>query len=481
MEHSSYEQHPVFSYFKRINDVPRCSNDEENIARLLVNIGKELQLDTRTDQAGNVLISKDSSQGEKLPHIILQGHMDMVCMKDEDSDHDFCKAPIEMEEESGWLTAKGTTLGADNGIGVAMGLALLSENLKANISVLVTRTEETGMDGALGLDPSFLEADALLNLDSEEEGFVTCGCAGGTTAKITLPIAREERTDYHHCLALSVANLKGGHSGMEIQNVRSNAIKVMADLLREIDGETVINIHDLSSGTKHNAIPHEAKAVISFAEDSEHLVLQTIEDAKKKILPSLLKIEPDVTFTWTNVTTDVAPLTKTAKMKLFSIIGLLPHGVYSMNPDNKTVEASDNLAIVQLTEDEADIWLSIRSSKTTKIKEIQAKFQEIADIVQADLAFSDGYPAWEFKEESKLRDCFQKLHVDFYGQRAEVLDIHAGLECGLFAQKNPSLDMISFGPDITGAHTTKEKVNIESVYRSYDFLVQLIQAINESW
>lgn len=480
MDYSSYEQHPVFRYFNRINQVPRCSDDEERITELLVEMGRELQLDTKTDQVGNVLITKKTTQVDNPRHLILQGHMDMVCMKDEDSDHDFSTDPIETEVESGWLTAIGTTLGADNGIGVAMGLAALEEDLPATISVLVTRTEETGMDGAIGLDSSFLSGDGLINLDSEEEGFVTVGCAGGTTALMTLPLVREDNSEFYHCLELKLSNLKGGHSGMEIHNVRGNAIKAMADLLREIDGETPINIHDFSSGTKHNAIPHEAKAVISFAEDAEHLILQTVEDAKKKILPALLKTEPDVTLTWTNVSSDKQPLAKTSKTKLFSLIGLLPHGVYSMNPDKKGVEASDNLAIIGLKEDKAELHLSIRSSKAIKIKEIQDKFEEIAEVVQANLTYSDGYPAWEYKEDSRLREIFQELHQEVYGKEAEVLDIHAGLECGLFAQKNPNLDMISFGPDIIGAHTTKEKVNIESVYRSYDFLLDLIRAVSRS-
>lgn len=474
-ESFSFESHPVFSIFKRLNDIPRCSNREDRIAQELISIGTELELKTETDAAGNVSIVREADPGyEAYPRIILQGHMDMVCVKDPDSDHDFLCDPIAMVEESGWVHAQGTTLGADNGIGLAMALALLQENKLPSIRVLATRSEETGMDGAIGLSEGFLDADYLINLDSEEEGYVTCACAGGSTGRIELPVERVVAEGKLSFLEIVLSRLHGGHSGMEIANLRANAIKVMSSLLRSINEKQKINLHTFSAGSKHNAIPSSARAIISYPSELENDILKIINRSRDRLIESMLKLEPDIQIDLFHKSTELWAITDESKNRLFSFIELVPHGVYTMNPDNKTVETSDNLAIVHLEEDVLTAILSVRSSSRIRLQDLQKNISSIAEMNKGSIRFSDGYLAWELAESSRLRNIFLEQYEQLTGERAIVLSIHAGLECGLFAEKNPHLDMISFGPDIVGAHTTKEKVSVDSVDRSYTLLKAII-------
>ncbi len=476
------EPRKVFQRFAQINAVPRGSGNEQAIGRLLVEIGRSMGLETLQDQAGNVVIRKPAAPGyEERPGVTLQGHMDMVCEKDEDSTHDFLRDGIDMIVDNGWICANKTTLGADDGIGVAMALALLEEEMPhPALDVLVTTSEETGMDGAIGLAPSFIRTPYLINIDSEEEGYLTVGCAGGSTGRIELDMEREaapapDRVVYQ----LRIDRMRGGHSGMEILEVRTSALKTMAEFLHMLDEEIAFSLTDFHSGTKHNAIPNAATAVISCSTAREAALLDAMERVKAVLIDKLFRAEPDVRFSWDRVTSERSALTESAKKKLISCLELLPHGVYSMMPQEKMVEASDNLASAHTEDAILRILMSLRSGNEEKLEELQRKIAHIVETFDGRCVFSEGYPAWEYREESALRELFCKKYREQAGRDPEILVIHAGLECGLFARTHPGVDMVSFGPDVHGAHTTKERLSIESVQRSYELLKSVVCALGE--
>ncbi|MCI6659888.1 beta-Ala-His dipeptidase [Peptoniphilaceae bacterium SGI.137] len=473
-----FSSDPVFSIFYEINQIPRCSHDEKRIGEYLADCGRSRGLKTEMDAVGNVRISLPATPGlESLPKILLQGHMDMVCVKEEGSSHDFTCEPITMVEEDGWIRADETTLGADDGIGVAMGLALL-DNLKEHpaIDLLITTSEEVGMDGALGMDPSWLDAKYLINIDSEEEGYVTCGCAGGCSGHFTLPLSRIARTGQEG-IRIRIDGMRGGHSGMNILAVNTHAMKTMAELLHRLQENTDFSLYSLTGGTKHNAIPNVSEAVVSFDAEKKEAFLAALKDAYDQLLQNLVKLEPDVHIHWEDCELPFGALEKESAARLLGMAELIPHGVFAMNADGKSVQTSDNFAILDVNEDNADFLISCRSSSTARLKELQESIQRVASTFQSHGNFSDGYPAWEMKEVSPLRDLFLARYHQETGKDAEVLDIHAGLECALFAQKNPELDMISVGPDVLGAHTTQEKLSISSTRKTYEWIQKLIADI----
>lgn len=481
-ERFSFDEHAIFRYFRQINDVPRGSNHEAQISDMLYNLALSKGYDTQRDHQGNILITRPAAPGfEQAPRIIIQGHMDMVCEKDPDSDHDFLKDPIEMVEKNRWIHANKTTLGADDGIGVAMGFALLEEpDPMPQLQVLITTTEETGMDGAMAVTPEYLDGDMLINIDSEEEGFVTVGCAGGATGYVHLPIERETvSAEDLRSMKLVISGMRGGHSGMEIAEVSKSALKLMTDYLRKINVSVSIKLHSFRSGSKHNAIPNHAEAIISYSACDALKVLDAVKALCESVRSSLLKLEPSISLTYESVDVQTSVLTDSSMMRLLNCLELMPHGVYRMNPDGQSVETSDNLAVVDLGERSAEMVLSVRSSNTARLAELQNKIGDVAAMFEGTSEFKDGYPAWEYRETSELRRLFESTFRDMYGKDVEVLIIHAGLECGLFAKKNPKLDMISFGPDILGAHTSKERLSIDSTYRSYDLLKALIRRIGK--
>lgn len=473
--------HLVFQFFKQINDIPRCSADEERIQEFLFNLGRSMGFDTEKDDYGNIQITKKADEGyEKAPRVILQGHMDMVCEKDDDSDHDFTSDPIKMIEDNGWIMADKTSLGADNAIGLSMALAALEEKNLGEIQVLITSSEETGMDGAIGLESDFLNADYLINLDSETEGLLTCSCAGGITSYLSIPIERKnEEKEKYHCFEIVLSGLRGGHSGMEIDSLRANSIKVMNQVLRKINEKVKLNIHVFEAGTKHNAIPNTAKVIISLMDEDSINFNESIRESFQEVKENYLKQEPDIDFVLKPADCQFQPLTNESRDRLFSIMELLPHGVYSMNLENTQPVTSDNLAILKSQEDSFEITLSIRSSEEDLMDELSDKIQQIAKMFKGNIEFTDGYPAWEYRENSELQSIFLEEYQALNQEDAEIYAIHAGLECGMFAKKNPSLDMVSFGPDIEGAHTTKEKVNIDSVLRSYQLLLNILRRISQ--
>lgn len=477
-EPNIFESHPVFTYFYRMNQIPRCSGSEQAISDALTAWGKEKGWKTEQDEAGNVRMIKPATPGfESAPRIIMQGHMDMVCVKGKGVEHDFTCDPIAMEEKDGWLHGVGTTLGADDGIGVAMGLAMLDEEMDApELSLVVTTDEEEGMNGVLSLSPSWLDADMLINIDSEEEGYVTGGCAGGATGEFTMPLSRETLSGQNG-LHITITGMNGGHSGQNILAEPNNACKVMAEFLHTLLQNHSLRIVRFHSGEKHNAIPNEAQAWISFAADAEASIKEDVQKIWTTMQERLLKQEPDIAMHTEEYAVHEAALTAESTNQLLNLIDILPHGVYRMREDGKNVLASDNLAIVDTKENHADVMVSVRSSSEEVLAELKDKIDQAVHTFGGEGNYGDAYPAWELAEHSPLRDLFLAVYREETGKDAEVLDIHAGLECGLFAQYNPELDMISIGPDIEGAHTTSERLSISSTRSTYAMLKKLIARI----
>ncbi|MDY6085981.1 MAG: beta-Ala-His dipeptidase [Peptoniphilaceae bacterium] len=479
MEIANYPEHPVFQHFYDLNQVPRCSDHVEAIGEALMHKADAMGLSAEKDAAGNVRIVRLADPAyANAPRVIIQGHMDMVCVQSKESKHDFTCEPIEMEVRDGWLRAKGTTLGADDGIGLAMGLALLEEVMPLpEVQVLATTNEETGMDGALGISPEWLDADMLVNIDSEEEGFVTCGCAGGATGEFKMPLEREMASGLSG-LALTVTGMRGGHSGTSILSVPHNAAKVMAEWIRAISHRASIRLFSFHSGEKHNAIPNEAQAVIGFAAEEREAVIAALDATWEEILGRILKQEPDVSKQQDDVALNDAPLTDASMKALLSLVELMPHGVYKMHEDEeKGVVASDNLAIVSTQDAFADIMVSVRSSDPAVGAELESKIAQVLATFEGTGEYVDRYPAWALVEDSPLRELLKDVYRDQYGEEVVVKDIHAGLECGMFAEKNPRLDMISIGPDMEGVHTAAERLNIDSTLRTYELLKKLMERV----
>ncbi|WP_300408403.1 beta-Ala-His dipeptidase [Lagierella sp.] len=465
----------VFEFFEEISRIPRCSYNEEKIASYLLAFAREKGLKAIKDEYNNVTIIREASEGyEDKPGIILQGHIDMVCEKVKGSKHDFSKDPIELIYDGNYLRANGTTLGADNGIAIAMGLSILSkEDLKApRIEFVATATEETGLVGATNYPTDLLKGKYFINIDSEEEGILIAGCAGGMDIDLKYEIDRKPVEG--NVYSLLVHNLKGGHSGMSIHEKLLNAIKSGGQILDTIRKENEIKIIKISGGTKHNAIPREFE--VDFVSKEELGPEIYMEDYRQ-----LKEIEDNIEIDLTQVGyKKVEAFTEDLTNRLIDAITKIPHGVksYMEGEYSDIVESSLNLAIVDTKENTVDFKISARSSKNDKKEKISDEIHTIANETKGEFIQSSSYKAWEFKEESPLRDIAVKSYKEYTGENLEVSVIHAGLECAIFAEKYPNIDTISIGPNILKVHTPEEKLDIESTKRTYDFVEFLINKLS---
>lgn len=471
---NAIEPKRVFHWFYEINQIPRCSGNEKRISDFLVNFAKERNLEVYQDDIFNVIIRKSASSGyEKAPTVIIQGHSDMVCIKGEGSNHNFDCDPIEMIVEGDVLRANNTTLGADNGIAIAFGLALLdSDDLKhPAIELLVTTNEETGMDGAMALTSEHLNGKILLNIDSDEEGVFLVSCAGGANQTITFPLKKEKKSGTG--LEIIVSGLKGGHSGVEIIKQRANAIKILARILDRCRDD--ITLAQITGGTKHNAIPREAKAVV-LTEDLK-ATLQAIESMRKE-----LKEEYRVEDSGLNIGIKEVDINEVfAKQLSEDVIDFLmmtPDGVQYMSKDIEgLVQTSVNNAVVEEVEGQLVVTISLRSSSTSSLRELLNRVALIAKRTNGTAQENSSYPAWEYDANSEIRKKAVKVYEELFGKKPKVNAIHAGLECGVLKKILPNTDMISFGPNIYDAHTEKEHLSISSVERVWKFLIQLLSEI----
>lgn len=452
----------VFHYFREISDIPHESHNEKAISDYIYNFGKKLGLETKQDDMLNVYIRKPATKGyENKPGIILQGHMDMVCEKATSSNHNFATDKIEWVIKDDLIFANDTTLGADDGIAVAMAMAILEDEdlVHPELEVLITVAEETTMGGALGLEKGLLKGKYLFNIDSEEEGILTLGSAGGTLFKTNLELKFENREV--ELVKLHFDGYFGGHSGMEIGKNRRNMIKTIAEFIKE----SGLLIASVDCGNKDNAIPRVGELVIENSSSLDELIAKFTEKYNGEEQLTIDKKEIFKGKVLTNALKDV----------LVEVLEALPTGVNTQ--DETGIISSSNLAIVQTTENEILIRDSIRSASISILEEMKNSFAKIAEKFCLNYEFAGGYPSWEKKENSSLQKYANKVYKDLTGKEFENIIIHAGLECGAIYEKYPNLELISFGPDIRGAHTPKENISISSTERVYDFTLKLIEEI----
>ena len=452
----------VFHYFRELSDIPRESHNEKAVSDYIYNFGKKLGLETKQDEILNVYIRKPATKGyENKPGIILQGHMDMVCEKATSSKHNFATDKIEWVVKDDLLFANNTTLGADDGIAVAMAMAILEDEtlVHPELEVLITVTEETTMAGALGLEKGLLKGKYFFNIDSEEEGILTLGSAGGTLFKTNLELKFENKEV--ELVKLHFDGFLGGHSGMEIGKNRRNMIKTIAEFIKESN----LSISSVNCGNKDNAIPRVGEIVIENSSKLDELIAKFTEKYNGEEQLTIDKKEVFVGKVLTNALRDT----------LVEILEELPTGVNTK--DETGIISSSNLAIVQTTENEILIRDSIRSSSLSILADMKLSFSKIGEKFGLNYEFSGGYPSWEKKENSTLQKYANKVYKDLTGKEFENIIVHAGLECGAIYEKYPNLELISFGPDIRGAHTPQENLSIPSTERVYDFTLKLIEEI----
>ena len=468
------EPKKVFHWFYELNQIPRCSGEEKQVSDFLMNFAKERDLEAYQDEIYNVIIKKPGTKGnEDKEPIIIQGHMDMVCVKGKDSDHDFSKDPIEMIVEGDLLRANDTTLGADDGIAVAYSLAVLdSDDLKhPPLEVLITTNEETGMDGVHALENTHLSAKRLVNIDSEEEGIFLTSCAGGATKTTSFNLEKEKADG--EGLEIHISGLKGGHSGMEIIKQRANANKLMARILEKGKRDFDLRLAEFTGGSKHNAIPSvaNAKVLVKDKDAAKSMIQSMTEDFKEEYHVE----DPGLTIEVKEVSVDEA-YSKDLSANIIDYIFIVPDGVQYMSKDIEgLVQTSLNNAIVEEEGDKVKITTSVRSSSSSSLREILNILEVAAKRCGADIKEEGNYPAWQYAEDSPLRDKAVEVYKDLFNEEAEVSAIHAGLECGLLKEILPETDMLSFGPNLFDVHTEKENISIESAQRVWKFLVGLLE------
>ena len=489
MNTSNLKPQCVFDEFLRITEIPRPSKHEEKMSLYLQQWGKDHGLETKADAVGNVLIKKPATPGmENRQTVILQSHMDMVCESNSDVSIDFCNDPIQTEiitDANGdeWLTAKGTTLGADDGIGCAMQLAVLaSQDIEHGpIEALFTVDEETGMTGAENLQPDFMSGKLLINLDSEDEGQIFISCAGGCVNDVTFHYKKEEPAAGLFFLELSVKNLVGGHSGDDINKKRANAIKLLSRFLYLEDERYGIHIADIQAGNKHNAIPREGRVIFAVPEAKKHEVKADFNIFLAGVKEEFCCCDPDITMTL-NSANEQALIEECVGRNILRALHAVHNGVLANCQQKELdwlVETSSNLASIHTGDTEAKVILSPRSCVMSNLQNIANSISATFQLAGAEVVQTDGYPAWEMKQDSVLRPLAKETYTRLFGKEPDIIGIHAGLECALFAQKYPELDMISTGPTLRGVHSPDEKLLIKTVPMVWDHLIEILRNIPE--
>lgn len=455
----------VFEYFEDLCAVPHGSGNTKQISDYCVNFAKEHGFSFVQDSLNNVIIRKNASAGyENSPTVILQGHLDMVCEKDSTSEIDFLKDGLSLRLDGDFVSADGTTLGGDDGIAVAMALCVLDSTdiLHPPLEVLFTTDEETGMYGADGLDASLLKGKILLNIDSEDEGILTVGCAGGARADIRKSLTFGETAKTKKIV---ISGLAGGHSGVEIHKNRHNANKLMIELLNSIPN---VKLAYVSGGAKDNVIPNRCECSVCADCDLTEIIDTFIKDKYNSADPNL-----QITVTDGVV---LPVINEKATREIIDLICALPNGVQKMSTQIPSlVQTSLNLGVVKIENNTLYCTFSVRSSVNSEKYEILNTLKNIADSFGADFSDHGHYPAWEYRENSHLRDVMVKTFEKLYGRKPTVDVIHAGLECGIFCDKIDGLDAVSFGPDLFDIHTVNERLSVSSVQRTYEFLCETLK------
>ena len=475
---SHLEPKKVFSFFEELCAIPHGSGNTAQISDYCVNFAKERGLESHQDTLGNVIICAPGTLGyENADPVILQGHMDMVCVKTEDCPLELTRDGLELAVDGDYVYAKGTSLGGDDGAAVAMMLALLDspELPHPPIEALITVDEETGMFGAAGIDFSPMKGKKLINIDSEEEGIFTVSCAGGVRARCFLPVARQavELPRFR----VTVDGLLGGHSGVEIHKGRANAITVLGRVLRAVAAKTPVGLEALSGGTADNVIAKQAEAILVAEENTFDGIQSVVSELNTTLRAEFTQADPGIT-----VTVEALPaLPANAVLgedlkRLLAVTGQLPQGVQAMSQSIPgLVQTSLNLGRAHLNADALELHFALRSSVSDEKAQLLHKLEGILQEHGGSVSTDGDYPAWEYREDSPLRDLMVEVFTQQYGHPPKVDAIHAGLECGLLTSKRPELDCVSIGPNILDIHSTQEKLSISSMERSWKFLLEVLK------
>ncbi len=475
----------VFEQFAKINQIPRPSKHEEKMIAYLKQFGKDHGLETKVDETGNVLIKKPATKGyENRATTILQSHMDMVCDKLVDVDIDFYNDPIQTYVDGDWLKAKGTTLGADDGIGDAIELAILdSDDIEHGpIECVFTRDEETGLTGAFGMKAGFMSGKYLINLDSEDEGQIFISCAGGINTTAVFHPKREEAPAGYFFMEASLKGLLGGHSGDDINKKRANAIKILGRFLYNEQTKMDLRLAQWNSGRMHNAIPRDGKVVFAIPADKKDEVKADFNVFSKDVEDEYHVT--DTNMVWNLVSADAQKvMDKTTSSNLIKAVQAVDNGVLAMCQDEALawmVETSSNIASVQSEDDKVTVVSSQRSNVMSNLRNMANSVKACFELAGADVIQNDGYPAWKMNPNSKLVKITVDAYKKLFHKDPVVKGIHAGLECGLFSEKYPDLDMVSFGPTLRYVHTPDESLHIPTVQMVWDHLLEILKNIPEN-
>ncbi|WP_294219491.1 aminoacyl-histidine dipeptidase [uncultured Chryseobacterium sp.] len=478
MELTNIEPQIIWKNFSRLNAVPRPSKKEEKVIAFIREFGDNLGLDTTVDEVGNVIIRKPATPGmENRKSVVLQSHLDMVCQKNNDVNFDFETEGIRMEIEGDWVKAKGTTLGADNGLGVATIMSILESNDIPHpaLEALFTIDEETGMTGALGLKPGQLTGNILLNLDTEEDDEIDIGCAGGIDVTITQTYQTEAAKG--QIIQFEVKGLQGGHSGMDIHKGFGNANIILGRLLYKALEKQNIQLISVDGGGLRNAIPREAVALASVRNAGE-FIEDITAGLKKEILEEFASVEPGLQINIENATTSDKAISEEDSGKIILTLKSLHNGVYRMSPDvQDLVESSNNVARVELKEGALKILNLSRSSVESSKYSVAEQLKSVADLAGMNTEFSGSYPGWKPKPGSEIVQLMEKIYTEKFTEKPHVVACHAGLECGIIGANYPDMEMVSFGPTIRGAHSPDERANIPSTQKFWAFTKEILANI----
>ncbi len=471
----------LWFFFDKICSIPHPSKHEAALSSWIQNWAREQGLPVKTDAVGNIIIKKPATPGmENRKGVVLQAHIDMVPQANADTPHDFTTDPIQAYVDGDWVRARGTTLGADNGIGAAACLAVLADHhLKHGpLEVLLTIDEEAGMTGAFGLAPGLLEGEILLNTDSEQDGEVYMGCAGGIDANIRFAFTPEPIPADHQALRLSVKGLRGGHSGVNIHQDRGNANKLLARLLQDAAAEQSLRLVQLEGGTLRNAIPREASALLVVPKTAVTALQQQIEDHAARLKAELQHIDGNLSIELQDAELPAQCLDLDSQRRLLAALVACPNGVIRMSQAIAgVVETSTNLGVIQTVDNEVRIQCLIRSLNDEGRHYVEQMTHSLFTLAGAQCELSGGYPGWAPDPASPIMQQLRDTHQALFGELPKIMVIHAGLECGLFKASYPHWDMVSFGPTIQGAHSPDEKVHIPAVARFWQLLSALLAAI----
>ena len=472
----------IWENFYKLTQVPRPSNHEEKARKFMLEWAKENHIEAFMDEAGNIIMRKGATPGmENRKGVILQGHLDMVPQKNEDTVHDFQNDPIQTYIDGEWVRAKGTTLGADNGMGVAAGMAILTSTdiPHGPVEVLITATEETGMDGANGLKPGLLNGDILLNLDSETEGELYVGCAGGIDFSASFQYKEEAVPAGMVAFRLAIKGLKGGHSGMDINLGRGNSNKLLFRFLKTYAKELGLRIANILGGSLRNAIPRESFATVVLPAENAEKLQAAVKEAEAIFQAELSAKEPTLSVSAEATEMPSFIIDSCSQFRITNAILACPNGpVRMIDSMPGTVETSNNLAIVQSKDGKIIVKSLLRSSVETAKDALAQSIRAVFELAEADeINFEGGYPGWKPNPDSAILNEMQEIYEKMYGTRPAIMAIHAGLECGILGSKYPNWDMISFGPTLCSPHSPDERVNIPSVVKFWDYLKETLKNI----